>query len=125
MRMKNALAEQRDILERNRYVEKIRSAQTIKIICDPEELNRIYGELYDEEITHRTLEIMGSDEDAYYGTVIQYINQYLYSITEVIPEKDEDVWTAFHEHPKEYMTAIKIRDSSRSIEKDFKKHFLM
>ena len=67
---------------------------------------------------------MGSDEDAYYGTIIQYINQYLYNVTEVIPEDDDEVWAAFHEHPKEHFTAIKIRDAARSIGKDFKKHFL-
>ena len=121
MRMENALSEQRDILERDRYVEKIRSAQTIKIICEPEELNRIYGELFDEEVTHRALEMMGSDEDTYLGTVTQYINQYLYHLTEVIPGKNEDVWTAFRAHPKEFFTSIKIRDASRSIGKDFKK----
>ena len=87
MRMKNALSEQRDILERDRYVEKIRSAQAIKIICEPEELNKIYGTLFDEEVTHRALELMGSEEDAYLGTVIQYINQYLYHLAEVPPRK--------------------------------------
>ena len=125
MRMKNALAAERDILERNRYIEKIRSAQTIKIICDPEELNALYGQMFQNELTHRVLEEMGSDEDAYYGTIIQYINQYLYNVTEVIPEEDSEVWAAFHEHPKEYITAIKIRDVARSIGKDFKKHFLI
>ena len=50
---------------------------------------------------------MGSDEETYYGTATQYINQYIYSITEVIPEKDEEVWTAFYERPKEYIAEIK------------------
>ena len=78
-----------------------------KTICDPDELNKIYGELYDEEVTHRALEIMGSDEDCYLGTVIQYIDQYLYHLTEAIPERNEDVWAAFHGHPKEFFTATK------------------
>ena len=41
MRMKNALSAERDILERDRYVEKIRSAQTIKIIFGPGDLNTL------------------------------------------------------------------------------------
>ena len=48
MRMEIALAEQRDILERDRYIEKIRSAQTIKIICDPEILEKMYQGLLEE-----------------------------------------------------------------------------
>ena len=85
MGMKNALSAERDILEMDRYVEKIRSAQTIKIICGTGDLNTLYGQLYDKELTHRALEEMGNDEDTYYGTVAQYINQYLYNITEVTP----------------------------------------
>ena len=49
MRMKNALAAERDILERDRYVEKIRSAQTIKIICEPDDLNTLHRQLHKKE----------------------------------------------------------------------------
>ena len=114
MRMKNALAAERDVLERDRYVEKIRSAQTIKIICEPDDLNTLYRQLYKKELTVRALEEIGNDEDAYYGTITQYINQYLLNVTEVIPEDDEKVWAAFHEHPKEYATAIKLRDAAKT-----------
>ena len=124
MRMKNALAEQRDILERGRYVEKIRSAQTIKIICEPEVLDKMFQEQR-KETTHRALEDLRSWEDMYYGTAIQYINQYLYSLTEAIPRKYNEVWELFEKHPQEYITSIKIRDASQNIGHGVKKHFLL
>ena len=54
MRMQNALAEQRDILERDRYIEKVRSAQTIKIIADPDQLETQYRECT-KETTYEAL----------------------------------------------------------------------
>ena len=77
MRMKNAIAEERDILERNRYIEKLRSAQTIKIIGDPGKLDTIYREML-IETTHETLADMGRFEDMYFGAIIQYIHRYLW-----------------------------------------------
>ena len=65
MRMQNALSEQNGILERSRYIETNASAQTIKIIGGPDELNKIYGELFDEEVARRSLGWMGNDEDTY------------------------------------------------------------
>ena len=64
-------------------------------------------------------------EDMYYGTAIQYINQYLYRLTEAIPRKDEEVWKMFQKRPQEYVASIKIRDASQNIGQDPKKHFLL
>ena len=65
MRMKNAIAEERGELEMNRYIEKQRSAQTIKIIGDPDKLNTIYREML-SGATHETLEDMERYEDMYF-----------------------------------------------------------
>ena len=110
--------------ERERYVEKIRSAQTIKIICDPGMLDKMYRE-QQEETTFIAMAYLRSWEDMCYGTIIQYINQYLYSLTEATPRKDEEVWEMFQKHPQEYVTAIKIRDAPHNIGKGLKKHFLL
>ena len=64
-------------------------------------------------------------EDMYYGTIIQYINRYLYSLTEAIPRKDDEVWEIFQKHPQEYIAAIKIRDEALNIGQDLKKRFLL
>ena len=45
MGMKYALAEQRDIPERDRYIEKRRSALTVTIIADPKQIDELYEEL--------------------------------------------------------------------------------
>ena len=92
--MENALAEQGDVLERERYVEKVRSAQTIKIICDPGTLDKMYKEQL-AETTFIALEDLRRWEDMIYGTTIQYIDQYLYSITDAIPQNEEEVWEMF------------------------------
>ena len=42
IRMKNTIAEGKGALERNMYIEKQRSSQTIKIIGDPGKMNQIY-----------------------------------------------------------------------------------
>ena len=82
--------------------------------------------MYKEQLTETTfiaLADLRSWEDMIYGTVIQYINQYLYSITDAIPRNDEEVWGMFQKHPQEYITAIKIRDAPQNIGQDLKKHF--
>ena len=58
MRMKNAVADERDVLERNRYIEKQRRSQTIKIIGDPGKMNTIYRDIL-SETTHELLYDMG------------------------------------------------------------------
>ena len=45
IRMKNSIAEGKDTLDRNRYIEKKRSSQTIKIICDPGKLKLVFNDL--------------------------------------------------------------------------------
>ena len=95
----NALAEERDVLERNRYIEKVRSAQTIKIIGDPDRLDRLYKKLFEEE-TYAALADLRRWEAMYFGTAIQYINQYLYSVIDHIPQDDEEVWKMFRKHPQ-------------------------
>ena len=86
------------------------------------------GKMYQEqrgETTYRALEDLRSWDDMYYGAVIQYIDQYLYSLTEAIPWKDDEVWEMFQKNPQEYITSIKIRDASQNIGNDLKKHFLL
>ena len=124
MRMKNALEEQRDVLERERYIAKVRSAQTIKIICDPGTIGKMYKEQLGET-TFVALADLRRWEDMIYGTIIEYVDQYLYSITDVLPQNDEEVWGMFQKRPQEYITAIKIRDASQNIGQDLKKHFLL
>ena len=51
MGMRNALAEQRYIPERDRYIAQKRSALTIKIIADPRQLGKLYEEFMKDEIT--------------------------------------------------------------------------
>ena len=58
IRMGNAIAERKDAIERNRYVEKQRRLQTIKIICDPEKMNHIYRDIV-WETTKESLYDMG------------------------------------------------------------------
>ena len=117
----NALADERDVLERNRYIEKVRSAQTSKIIGDPDRIDRMYKKLL-EANTYAALSDLRRWEDMYFGTVIQYINQYLYSIVDAIPKDDEEVWEMFRGHQQEYIIARKIRDAAQNIGRDLKKH---
>ena len=63
IRMKNAISEEKDTLERNRYTEKHRSSQTIKIICDTSKMNLIYRDLVSVP-TQESLYDMGRQEAA-------------------------------------------------------------
>ena len=74
IRMKNAIAEGKDTIERNRYIEKQRSSQTIKIICDPAILKKIFNDLAHESAKDVLFD-MYRHEGTYYGTIIQYLDQ--------------------------------------------------
>ena len=93
IRMQNAIAEERDALERNRYIAKRRSSQTIKIIGGPGEMNTIYRDLL-SETTHEVLSDMGRYEEMYYGAVIQYMGRYIWKLVDYLPEKDK-IWDMF------------------------------
>ena len=58
IRAKNAIAEERDVLGRNRYIEKQRISKTIKIIGGPGKMNTIYRDLL-SETTQEVLYDMG------------------------------------------------------------------
>ena len=78
-----------------------------------------------KETTYIAMGDLRSWEDMYYGAAIQYVSQYLYSLTEAIPRKDDEVWEMFQKRPHEYITAIKIRDAAQNIGNGLKKHFLI
>ena len=109
----NAVAEERDTLERNRYIEKIRSAQKVEIIGCPIKMGDIYRDLL-SETTHEVLSDMGRRDEMYFGTAIQYIKRFLWRLVGYLPEKDTQVWDMFQGHPQEYFTAIRIRDAAIS-----------
>ena len=69
-RMENAIEEEQDALERNRYTEKHRSSQTIKIIRDPIKMNLTYRDLVRGPI-QESLYDMGRQEEVYYGTFVR------------------------------------------------------
>ena len=124
IRMKNAIAECRDTLERNRYIEKQRSSQVIKIIGEPGELNLIYRDMI-TEMTQSVLSDLGKQEEMYYGIAIQYINRFLWRITDHLPSDDRTIWDLFHGRPTEYLAAIRIRDASVIIGNELKRNPLI
>ena len=90
IRMQNAIAVERDTLERNRYIKKQRSSQTVKIIGGPIELNKLYRDLL-TETTQSVLSDVGRSEEMYYGIIIQYINRFLWEIVDHLPEDDKAI----------------------------------
>ena len=97
MGMKNALAEERYILERNRYIEKVRSAQTIKIIVGPGQLEKQFKENI-KETTYEALSELKKWDELYIGIIIRHIDQYIWRILDVLPEDDEEVWKISKKH---------------------------
>ena len=91
IRMKNSIAEGKDTLDRNRYIEKKRSSQTIKIICDPAILKKIFNDLA-QESAKEVLFDMYRHEETYYGTIIQYMNQYMWKLEDIQPMEDGKTW---------------------------------
>jgi len=122
MRMRYALAEQRDIPERDRYIEKRRSALTVKIIADPKHLDELYEELI-QEITYKAMAEMEKRGEIYLGIVTEHINHYLWKLIHTLPKGDEELWKICMKHPREYYHGIRIRDASQSIGLDFRKNF--
>ena len=99
IRMRNAIDEGKDALERNRYVGKQRSAQTIKIICDPDKMNHIYRDI-PRETTQGVLYEMGRAGEMYYGAAIQYLNRYLWKLEDDLPEMGSQVWDMLQGHQR-------------------------
>ena len=124
MRTKNAISEERDTLGRNRYIEKQRSAQTIKIIGSPNKLNTIYREML-SETTHEVITDMERYEGMYFGSVIQYIGRYLWKIVDFLPEKHKQIWDMYQGRPPEYFTSIRIRDAAIIVGNELKRNFLI
>ena len=73
MGRRHALAEQRDIPERDRYIEKRRSALTIKIIAGPKQLDVLFEECM-QETTYKAMGEVGKWDEIYLGIIIQHIN---------------------------------------------------
>ena len=78
-----------------------------------------------KETTYEALEELKKWDEIFLGFIIHHINQYLWKITEDLPENDEEMWRIFTKPPQEYYTAIKIRDAARSIGYDFRRNFLL
>ena len=87
MRTKDALEEERDLLERNRYIGNVRSAQTIKIIADPDQLEKQFRENI-KATTYGALSELKKWGELYIGIIIQHINQYIWRILDALPEDD-------------------------------------
>ena len=120
MRMKYALSEQRNIPERDRYIEKRSGALTVKIIAGPNQLGKLYEELM-QEITYKAMAEMGKWDEIYHGVVIEHINRYLWEIIYTLPKDDESLWGICMKNPQEYYHVIRIGDASQSIGLDFRK----
>ena len=82
--MKIAIEAEKDSLQINRYLERKRISQAIKIICDPWKLNQIYRDLI-REPERETLYDVGKIEELYYGTIIQYSDQYKWKLEDRNP----------------------------------------
>ena len=54
-------------------------------------MNHIYRGIR-RETTHGVLYDMGSTDEMYYGTVIQYLGRYLWKLEDYLPEKDSQIW---------------------------------
>ena len=66
----NAIGEGKDAIERNMYIGKHRSPQTVKIIGGPDKMNQIYRDI-PIETTKEVLYEMGRADEMYYGPAIQ------------------------------------------------------
>ena len=100
-RAKNAIAGEKGTLERNRYIEKQRIVQTIKIICDSPKMSLIYRDIV-RGSTQETLYDMGRSEEMYYGTIAQYMGRYLWEFEDFLPGKDAEVRNVFQGHRMGY-----------------------
>ena len=98
IRLKNAIAEGKDTLDRNRYIEKQRSSRTIKIIRDPVILRKISNDLV-RGSAQEVLFDMCLREETYYGTIIQYLNQYMWKLEDSLPMEDGKIWDLSQERP--------------------------
>ena len=85
IQMKNSIGEGKDALERNRYIEKQRSSQTIMIIGDPRKMNQIYRDIL-RDATQELLYEMGREDEMYYGTAIHHLGRYIWKLADYLPE---------------------------------------
>ena len=92
--MELGISEKRDELERGRYIEKSRSAETLKFICGPK---KIGGGEY-QNISHRAnqdaLRALGRPLEGWCAAIIYYISEYIYKIKEILPIGDKKLWAA-------------------------------
>ena len=84
-RMKLAISEEKDVIGRNRYIEKQRFSQTFKIICGPAKLGRILTGMTNWA-TQETLFDLQMPTESYYESGIAYVNNYIWQI-EDFPQK--------------------------------------
>ena len=122
MRMKYALAEQRDIPERDRYIEKRRSALTVKIIAGPKQLDQLYEELT-QEIIYKAMAEMGKWNEIYLGNIVGHMSHYIWKIIHTLHNDDDSLWKICMQHPQEYYHGIRIREAAQIIGLDFQKNF--
>ena len=92
--MPMAISEEKGTLGRNRYIEKHHIHQTIKIICDPSEINLIYRYLLMGGDTGNIIRY-GRSGELYYGTIAQYANRYLWKLEDFLPGKGAGVRNMF------------------------------
>ena len=85
-RMTLAIAEEKDVPGRKRYIEKQSSSQTFEIICGPAKLGRILTEMANGP-TQATLCDLQMPAEAYYAEVITYMNNYLWQIEDFPPHQ--------------------------------------
>ena len=77
------------------------------------------------EMAQLVLSDLGKEEEMYYGIAIQYINRFLWRITDHLPSDDRTIWDLFNGHPSEYLAAIRIRDASFIIGNELKRNSLI
>ena len=122
-RTKVAIAEEKDVLERNRYIEKQRRSQTFKIICGPAKLGRILTGM-ENEPSRATLRDLQIPTEAYYAAVIAYMYNYIWQIEDFPPSIDAKLWEMMSGRAAEYFQAVEIRGNAISTGGELKENFL-
>ena len=123
-RMKLDISEEKDVLGRNRYIEKQRSSQTFKSICDPVKLGRILTEMANGPTQETVCGLQMPTED-YRASVVTYKHKYLWQIEDFSPPSDAELWKLMSGHTMEYSQAVQTRDNAISTGKELKRNFLM
>ena len=85
-------------------------------------MHQIYRGLI-TETTQSVLADFGRPEEMCYGIIIQYINRFLWEISDYLPSEEEKIWGTFRGHPIEYLAAIRIRDAAVAVGNELKRNF--